>query len=146
MKKLFILLFLMVGSLVTYTAQASTDAYTIDDQQVEQLFAQSSDISLTAVEGGLALGQQAATAGLGDVAQVKASKEFVPALLLNFFLGGLGIHRLYLGTKPMTWIGYILTCGGIAGIVPLIDFIVLIINNDDLSRFVDNPKFFMWAN
>jgi uncharacterized membrane protein len=44
----------------------------------------------------------------------------------------------------MTGIGYILTCGGIFGIVPLVDFIVLIINIDNISKYVNNPKFFMW--
>ena len=66
------------------------------------------------------------------------------ALVLDFFLGGLGIHRFYLGTEVMTGIGYILTCGGIFGIVPLVDFIVLIINIDNISKYVNNPKFFMW--
>jgi TM2 domain-containing membrane protein YozV len=71
-------------------------------------------------------------------------KDPVVAILLDFFLGGLGVHRFYLGTKPLTGIGYILTCGGIFGIVPLIDFIVLIIDHDDISPYIDNPKFFMW--
>jgi len=80
-------------------------------------------------------------------AQFRASdKTFVAAILLNFFLGGLGIHRLYLGTATLTWVGYILTFCGILGIVPLIDFIVLIVHNEDISPYVDNTKFFMWAN
>jgi len=66
------------------------------------------------------------------------------ALVLDFFLGGFGVHRFYLGTATMTGIGYILTCGGIFGIVPLVDFIVLIINMDDISQYINNPKFFMW--
>lgn len=72
------------------------------------------------------------------------SKSPIAAILLDFFLGGLGIHRFYLGTKVMTGIGYILTCGGIFGLIPLVDLIVLAVNYDDISQFVDNPKFFMW--
>lgn len=83
-------------------------------------------------------------AGFPAMAVASKDKDVVVALLLDFFLGGLGIHRFYLGTKTMTGIGYILTCGGIFGIVPLIDFIVLIIDNDDISPYIDNPKFFMW--
>lgn len=74
---------------------------------------------------------------------VKA-KDPLLAIVLDFFLGGLGVHRFYLGTKVMTGIGYILTCGGFFGIMPLVDLIVLAINYDDISQFVDNPKFFMW--
>jgi hypothetical protein len=46
----------------------------------------------------------------------------------------------------MTWVGYILTCGGIFGIVPFVDWIVLLIGlvEDDISKYVNNPKFFMW--
>jgi hypothetical protein len=42
---------------------------------------------------------------------------------------------------------YIFTCFGIFGIVPLVDWIVLLIGlvNDDISKYEDNDKFFMWA-
>ncbi|WP_044129383.1 NINE protein [Rudanella lutea] len=145
MKKLFLFLMLTVASMSAFAADASVEAYMVDDQQVEQLIAQSEDISLSVVQNDMLQNQSAMTAMTAAPAQVKANKEFVPALLLNLFLGGLGIHRLYLGTKPLTWIGYILTCGGIFGVVPLVDLIVLIINNDNLSPYIDNPKFFMWA-
>ncbi|MDE5421414.1 TM2 domain-containing protein [Ancylomarina sp. DW003] len=72
------------------------------------------------------------------------SKSPMAAILLDFFLGALGVHRFYLGTKVMTGIGYILTCGGVFGLIPLVDLIVLAVNYDDISQFVDNPKFFMW--
>ncbi len=55
------------------------------------------------------------------------SKSWVAALLLCFFLGGLGIHRFYLG---YTWQGVVqlLTLGGL-GIWVLIDFIRIIIKD-----------------
>ncbi len=142
MKKLLLSLLLTVASLGVYAADASAESYVVDDVQIEQLIAQSEDVSLAISDNSMLQNSSMATAPT----QIKANKEFVPALLLNFFLGGFGIHRLYLGTKPITWIGYILTCGGIFGVVPLVDFIVLIINNDNLSPYIDNPKFFMWAN
>jgi len=144
MKKLLTFCFLIVAVLTARANDLSASAYVINDQQVEQLIAQSEDISLTVVSADLLQSEQV-TAGLTGTARVKANKEFVPALLLNLFLGGLGIHRLYLGTKTLTWVGYILTCGGIFGIVPLIDLVVLIVNNDNISPYVDNPKFFMWS-
>lgn len=55
------------------------------------------------------------------------SKSWVAAILLCFFLGGLGIHRFYLG---YTWQGVVqlLTLGGL-GIWVLIDFIRIIIKD-----------------
>jgi TM2 domain-containing membrane protein YozV len=145
MKKILLFCLLTVAALTTRAADVSADVYTINDQQVEQLIAQSEDVSLATVSTSLLESQQM-TAGVTNPTRVKASKDFTTALLLNFFLGGFGIHRLYLGTKTFTWVGYILTCGGIFGIVPLVDFITLIINKDAMSKYEDNPKFFMWAN
>lgn len=48
-------------------------------------------------------------------------KGFVPALVLCILLGGLGVHRFYLG-KPISGIFMILTFGGF-GIWALIDLI-----------------------
>jgi TM2 domain-containing membrane protein YozV len=54
-------------------------------------------------------------------------KSHVAAILLSFFLGGLGIHRFYLG---YTWQGVVqlLTLGGL-GIWALIDFVRIIIKD-----------------
>ncbi|MBO9634736.1 MAG: TM2 domain-containing protein [Chitinophagaceae bacterium] len=56
-----------------------------------------------------------------------AGKSQLIALILCFFLGGLGIHRFYLG---YTWQGVVqlLTLGG-CGIWALIDFIRIIIGD-----------------
>ena len=52
-------------------------------------------------------------------------KGMVPAALLCFFVGFLGIHRFYVG-KIGTGILMILTLGGL-GIWQLIDFVMIII-------------------
>lgn len=150
MKKLLLLTALTVG-LLSAKAAATSTPYTIDDQQVEQMFANSTDITLTAVPGdetpasNWVLNTNNPDATKGAAFSQASDKSFVAALLLDLFLGGLGIHRLYLGTKTFTWVGYILTCGGIFGIVPLVDLIVLIVHSDDISPYVNNPKFFMWS-
>lgn len=150
MKNVFyLLLTCCLFSLSSFSATPVTtvlpvDEYSVNDQQIDQLFSNSVDVSMTSVSESL-LTNPAAKSSANKAFYAAGDKNFATALLLNFFLGGLGIHRLYLGTKTFTWVGYILTCGGIFGIVPLIDFIVLIIHNDDISAYVNNPKFFMWS-
>lgn len=56
-----------------------------------------------------------------------SDKGFVPAILLCLFLGGLGIHRFYVG-KIGTGILMILTFGGL-GIWTLIDLIMIIVGS-----------------
>ena len=56
-----------------------------------------------------------------------SDKKRLVALLLCFFLGGLGIHRFYVG-KTGSGIAQILTLGGL-GIWVLIDFIMIIIGS-----------------
>lgn len=63
----------------------------------------------------------------------------VVAILLTLFLGGLGIHRVYLGGRPLLILLYIITFGGIFGILPLIDLIRLIIGHMD--HYEDNNSF-----
>ncbi|MFN7119126.1 MAG: TM2 domain-containing protein [Saprospiraceae bacterium] len=53
------------------------------------------------------------------------------AILLTLFVGGLGIHRLYLGSKPVIILLYLVTLGGFFGIIPLIDLIRLILGQVD---------------
>ena len=146
-KVLYLFLTSCLFSLYSFSATpvpASTpaDDYSVNDQQIEQLFTSSVDISLA---NPASLLSNTAASATNKAFYAPGDKNFVTALLLNLFLGGLGIHRLYLGTKTFTWVGYILTCGGIFGIVPLIDLIVLIVNNADITPYVDNPKFFMWS-
>jgi len=57
----------------------------------------------------------------------KSEKGFVPALLLCLLLGGLGIHRFYVG-KIGTGILMLITLGGF-GIWALIDLIVIAVGS-----------------
>ena len=55
------------------------------------------------------------------------SNQWLVVLLLCFFLGGLGIHRFYVG-KTGSGVAQLLTAGG-CGIWALIDFIMILTGN-----------------
>jgi len=53
-------------------------------------------------------------------------KDWLTALLLSFFVGGLGIDRFYLGYTGLG-VAKLLTFGG-CGIWALVDFILIVMN------------------
>jgi TM2 domain-containing membrane protein YozV len=138
MKK-FLLVVVLFAS-VLCVKQANASSYSVNEQAIDQLFVNAVETSMISVNA-TDLSTLATNVPTTVMAQ---QKDAVVAIVLDFFLGGLGVHRFYLGTETLTGIGYILTCGGIFGIVPLVDFVVLIIDNKDISKYVNNPKFFMW--
>ena len=76
------------------------------------------------------------------VAKVMAGESADPivAAVIAFFLGWLGIHRVYMGGSGILILLYIITLGGIFGLIPLIDFIRLLIGHGDHYR--GNSDFF----
>ncbi len=139
MKKFIVFILLIVS--VLSVEKVSASAYSIDEGAIDQLFATATETSMISVNSN---DFSAVSSDISSVLAVPREKDAIVAIVLDFFLGGFGIHRFYLGTEVLTGVGYILTCGGIFGIVPLVDFIVLIIDNKDISPYIDNPKFFMW--
>lgn len=108
--------------------------YTINDSKVEHLLNSSIQNDFSGADF-----------SLNNVAAVQAGdKQAIVAVLLDLFLGGIAIHRVYLGGTPLLIAGYLFTVGGIFGILPLGDLIVLLVNFNDISRYVDNNAFVMW--
>jgi len=138
MKKL--LLVVVLFTTILSVKQASASSYSVNEQAIDQLFVNAVETSMISANAT----DLSSLATNVPTTVMAPQKDAIVAIVLDFFLGGLGIHRFYLGTETLTGIGYILTCGGIFGIVPLVDFVVLIIDNKDISKYVNNPKFFMW--
>lgn len=139
MKKIITLVFAIVFA--GFTAQAGTSAYRPDMAGIDQMFAQAESVSI------LEAGSMVPFTNDPMQSDMSVLKEKDPgvAFALSFILGYLGIHRAYLGTSTGTIVAYILTAGG-CGIVATVDWIVLLIGliNDDISKYIDNPSFFMW--
>lgn len=77
--------------------------------------------------------------------QKKNKKLIAAALAFPFPFGMVGLHRIYLGTAPYVPVVYIGTIGGGFGILPFIDFCILLLDKD-IDRFINNTNVFMWAN
>ncbi len=74
----------------------------------------------------------------------RLNKRITAAVLaFPFPFGIVGLHRIYLGTKPYVPVAYIASLGGVFGILPLIDFIVITFDKD-FDQYRDNGKVFMW--
>ena len=71
-------------------------------------------------------------------------KKWVTAMFaFPFPFGFVGAHRVMLGTKPWIPIVYVATFGGCFGLLPLIDFCV-ILSSKDIEQYENNPNLFMW--
>ena len=76
----------------------------------------------------------------------KKNKKIVAAILaFPLPFGIVGLHRIYLGTSPYVPVAYVATLGGVLGILPFIDFCVLILDKE-IDRYQNNKKVFMWVN
>jgi len=74
----------------------------------------------------------------------KEKKRWVAAVTaFPFPFGFVGAHRIMLGTKPWVPVVYIATFGGCFGLLPLIDFCVILFSKD-IEQYENNPNIFMW--
>lgn len=72
-------------------------------------------------------------------------KKIVAAVLAFPPFGCLGLHRIYLHSQPWVPFVYLVTFGGCFGILPLIDFAVILIKKpEEIKVFENNSKIFMW--
>ncbi len=78
-------------------------------------------------------------------AKQKHTKKITAAILaFPLPFGIVGLHRIYLGSAPYVPVVYIATLGGAFGLMPLIDFCV-ILGDKNTENYVNNNKVFMWV-
>jgi TM2 domain-containing membrane protein YozV len=71
-------------------------------------------------------------------------KHRLVAALLTFPLGIFGLHRIYMHTSSGVPLVYIATFGGLFGVLPFIDFILILLSKDIHLAYTSNPHIFMW--
>ena len=135
MKKLFFSLIAVLA--IAISANAAN--YRVDDSAIDALIEASVEVSP------LELMPEAAVPAAASLAS--GSPSPVASFLLCTFLGGFGVHRHYMGTRPWMWAIYVFTGFGIFGIVPLVDWVMLLIGlvDDNLGQYCGNTRFIMWA-
>jgi TM2 domain-containing membrane protein YozV len=136
-----IMTFVIVAIIGLFASQASANSYFLNDAAIDAMFARAELVEMESLTSMVSV----AEIGYANQAFFQQDKDPAIAFILAFFLGPLGIHRAYLGTATGTIIGYILTLGG-CGIVAFVDWVMLLIGlvNNDISQYVNNPRFFMW--
>jgi hypothetical protein len=141
MNKLF---FVLVAILMSAGTLLANDSYKLNDEKVDGLFSAATETSMSVMDVNL-MGTDMA---VNTVAGSESTGKVIIAVVVDWFVGGFGIHRYVLGTKGSMWAIYTFTVCGIFGIVPFVDFWVLLIDGAILGhgdKYMDNNKFFMWG-
>ena len=136
----------MIGVLLAFCgilSATNASTYKLDDASIDVVIANAEEISpdfATITDASnLLVATSSANATL-------SAKNPWAAWVICWFLGEFGIHRHYMGTSGSMWALYTFTCCGIFGIVPAVDWVVLLIGaiKDDIRKYENNTKFFMW--
>jgi TM2 domain-containing membrane protein YozV len=70
--------------------------------------------------------------------------RFFAAILAFPPFGLFGLHRIYMHTALEVPLVYMATFGGAFGILPFIDFVLILLNKDIHLNYTSNPHLFMW--
>ena len=143
MKKILVLTLIFSVAMASASFASASD-YRIDDNVIESVFDQAIQIKT----GNLDFFSGNNNGLLGNEA-VLEGKSPVVAWLICWLIGGLAIHRVYLGGTPVLILGYILLAIPLfipLGIVVLGDWIVLLIDvfRDDLGKHEGSDALIMW--
>ena len=127
--------------LSVFSFAENSDKYKLNDAAVDQLFAQSEDISV------------AMSSDISSFANVNAAGVTVNGggqnvggyLIRSFFCGFIALHRSYMGTGGATlwWMYFCIPVVG--GVVGFVDFWwVVFMGEDAMKQYSNNSKFVVW--
>ena len=146
MKKLLSLF----AGLFLVTTLSFAGNYQVNDEKIDGLFEQASEKSILEFYNIT----ESETSGFSSAFSINEIDKGTLALIvlaagwvtgLNAFIMFFGIHRIIMGSSGKVALLYCITLGGIFYIVPIIDFIMLIINVLDdkgAGTYENNDKFF----
>ena len=118
-------------ALYAFVAVASASNYSVDESSIDALFTEA--VAEASASSSVSAGMDSQT------------KNIVALVLDMVGLGFVGVHRLILGTQPINCLWYFLTFGGIFGIIPLVDWVMILIDLiNGTASYLDNPAFIMW--
>ena len=142
MKKLFFSTFFAVCAMAMFAG----NNYSVNDAALDAAFSQAEEIVITDMNFDAIMIPAVAEPKIVSFGEGDKNAWIAWALTNSGYIGICGVHRLYLGTGMGTFIGYLLTVGG-CGIVQTVDWVVLLIEaiqEKDITKYVNNPKFIMW--
>ena len=138
MKKLFLLIAFAGTSLFSL---ANVENYTIDDQKVDQLFAQSQDISVATINDMSSMNNINMS-----VVSTGGSQSVGGYLLRSFFCGGIALHRYYMGTKKKAMWAMYFCIPVVGGVAACVDFWWVVFKGSEaMNKYKGNDKYLVWA-
>lgn len=137
MKTYFLILFLLLFAGIL---RAENPPYKINDAAIDLLFEKSEEIISVNYLTYSEFGRNFLSKDESDTRIISG--------ILGIVLGGLGVHRFYLGHKRAAIIGYCIPslCAGLGYIPGIIDGILYLVATDEEfnQKYRDNQKIWVW--
>jgi hypothetical protein len=139
MKKITILFTLSLGLFASSFANTSNSEYFLNDQAVEALVAESKEVPLNFFAPNN-------LSNTNETMLMNAGKSKAVFLVLNFFLGGLAIHRYYMGVDGAWYMFLGYACVPVASSVASCgDFLYVLFGTKTThNEYENNKKYFVW--
>jgi hypothetical protein len=137
MKRLTLMIALAVGSVFS----ANANSYKLDEAQLEQNFAQATEVSFDQMfASGIEL------QGADYVAMAAESKTRGGFLVRAFFCGGIALHRYYMGTsRGGMWAMYF-CIPVVGGVNACVDFWWSVFDGTAYQKYANNDKYIVWLD
>lgn len=133
---------LSLGFFAVCSLSFAVEKYKVNDAAVDQMFAQSKDVSSSIMDEMTLMGMNSSSA-----VQAPAGEQSVGGFLIRaFFCGGIALHRHYMGGDwgSLWWKYFCIPIAG--GAAAIGDFCwVLFSGSDALSKYKGSDKWFVWA-